>query len=63
MLPLILLLQISAPTMSVEVLEPLDHSGLAFDLDSFILPDNEVAHFEAEGFFLPGGHCNSFYWR
>ena len=56
MLPLILLLQISAPTMSVEVLEPLDHSGLAFDLDSFILPDNEVADLEAEGFFLPVVH-------
>ncbi len=30
-----------------------DNSGLAFNLDGFILPDDEVAHFEAEGFFAP----------
>ena len=30
-----------------------DKSGLAFDLDGFILPDNEVANLEAERFFLP----------
>jgi len=29
---------------------------LAFNLDGHILPDNEVADFEAEGFFLPGVH-------
>jgi hypothetical protein len=32
-------------------------SGLAFHLESFILPDDEVADFEAEGFFAPGGHA------
>ena len=34
-----------------------DHSGLSFDLNGFILPDNEVADLEAEGFILPGVHC------
>jgi len=28
--------------------------GLAFHLDGFIAPDDGVADFEAEGFFLPG---------
>jgi len=35
-----------------------DHSGLAFDLDGFILPDDEVADLEAEGFFSPGVHAS-----
>ena len=30
------------------------HSGLAFDLDGFILPDDEVADLEVERFLLPG---------
>ncbi len=34
-----------------------DKSGLAFDLDSFTLPDDPVADLEAEGFFLPGVHA------
>ena len=34
-----------------------DNGFLAFDLDGFILPDNEVAHFEAEGFLLPVVHA------
>ena len=34
-----------------------DHSGLTFELDGFILPDDEVADFEVEGFFLPGIHA------
>ncbi len=29
------------------------NSGLAFELDSFILPDDGVADLEAEGFFSP----------
>ena len=33
-----------------------DNSGLAFDLDCFIPPDDEVADLEVEGFFLPGVH-------
>jgi len=33
-----------------------DKSGLAFDLDGFILPDDEVADLEAKGLFLPGVH-------
>jgi len=33
--------------------------GLAFDLDGFILPDDEVAHLEVEGFLSPGVHCGS----
>ncbi len=31
-----------------------DNSRLTLDLDGFILPDDEVADLEAEGFFLPG---------
>jgi len=31
-----------------------DHSGLAFHLDSFILPDDEVADLEVEGSFCQG---------
>ena len=31
--------------------------GLAFDLDGFILPDDEVTHFEVEGFLSPGVHA------
>jgi len=34
-----------------------DNSGLAFQLDGFILPDDGVADFEAEGFFLPSVHA------
>ena len=34
-----------------------DHSGLAFDLDDFILPDDEVADFKVKGFFSPGDHA------
>jgi len=34
----------------------LDDSGLAFHLDGFTLPDDNVVDFEAEGFFLPGVH-------
>ena len=34
-----------------------DDGGLAFDLDGFILPDNEVTDFEVEGFFSPGVHA------
>ena len=34
-----------------------DHSGLAFDLGGLTLPDDPVAHFEAEGLFLPGVHA------
>ena len=33
-----------------------DHRRLAFDLNGFILPDDEVADFEVKGFFLPGVH-------
>ena len=32
------------------------HRRLAFHLDGFILPDDEVADLEAEGFLLPGVH-------
>jgi len=35
----------------------LDDSRLAFHLDSFILPDDDVADLEAEGFFLLGVHA------
>ncbi len=31
--------------------------GLAFHLDGFILPDDEVADLQAEGFLLPGVHA------
>jgi len=31
-------------------------NGLAFDFDGFILPDDEVADLEVEGFFSPGVH-------
>ena len=34
-----------------------DNSGLAFDLDGFILLDDGVADFEVEGFFSPGFHA------
>jgi len=35
-----------------------DHSGLAFDLDGFILRDDEVADFEVEGLlFARGPFC------
>ena len=34
-----------------------DHSRLAFDLDGFTLPDDEVTDLEAEGFFSPGDHA------
>jgi len=34
-----------------------DHSGLAFGLDSFILPDDSVADLEAERFFSPWVHA------
>jgi len=34
-----------------------DHSGLPFDLAGFILPDDEVAYLEVEGFFSPGVHA------
>ncbi len=34
-----------------------DHRGLAFHLDGFILPGDEVADLEAEGLFLPGVHA------
>ena len=37
--------------------------GLAFDLDGFILPDDEVADLEAKGFLLPGGHSVFDYLR
>jgi hypothetical protein len=30
-----------------------DNSGLAFYLNCFTLPDNEVADLQAEGFFAP----------
>ena len=33
------------------------HRGLAFHLDGLILPDDGVADFEVEGFFLPGVHA------
>jgi len=36
-----------------------DHSGLAFHLDGFILPDDEVADLQAKGFLLPGVHLGS----
>ncbi len=34
-----------------------DNRGLAFDLDGFILPDDEVADLEIEDLFLPGVHA------
>jgi len=34
-----------------------DDGGLAFDLDGFILPDDEVADFEVKGFFSPSVHA------
>jgi len=34
-----------------------DDSGLAFDLNGFIAPDDKVAHLEAEGLFSPGVHA------
>ncbi len=34
-----------------------DHSGLAFHLDSFILPNDEVADLEVESFLSPGVHA------
>jgi len=40
-----------------------DNSRLAFDLNGFILPDDEVADFEVEGFLLLGVHPGSDYHR
>ncbi len=40
-----------------------DHSGLAFHLDSFTLPDDPVADFQTEGLFPPGVHSESDYLR
>jgi len=34
-----------------------DNGGLAFDLDGFILPDNEVADLEVEDLLSPGVHA------
>ncbi len=39
-----------------------DNRGLAFHLDGFVLPDNEVADFEVEGLFLPGVHAFSMWY-
>ena len=33
------------------------NSGLAFDLNGFILPNDEVADLKVEGFFSPGVHA------